>query len=201
MSLFDRLGNLTDAFDGMDEEYYEPGMDDDPLFEEVDNQQNRQTRGRRKKGKKNKTNRRSVFESEADDEDLTRPEPAPAASVAQSTRSRGAGSPFSRREPKVVNLHSGNGANQEFVIFRPNRFEDGATIVDHMRLNRIVLVNEEFMANDEARRITDFLSGAAYALSGILLRVGSLKAVVFTPNGVGLVSEQMDELENSIVQF
>ena len=60
---------------------------------------------------------------------------------------------------------------------------------------RIVLINEEMMTTDEARRITDFLAGAAFALDGKLLRVGSLKAVVFTPHGVALLSDQMDELE------
>ena len=197
MSFFDRIGRLTDAYDGMDDEYYEPGLDDEPLFEEVGEQPSRPARQKKTKPK-TKPARRSVF-SDSDGYDEPESDPVPVASAPSKPRS--AGSPFSRRDSKVVDFKSGTGSSREFVIFRPTRFEEGVSIVDHMKCGRIVLVNEESMTNDEARRITDSLSGAAYALSGNLLRVGSLKAVVFTPHGVALLSDQMDELESSVLQF
>ena len=49
MSIFDRLGKLTDAYDGMDDDYYEPGMDDEPLFEEVEDESRRPARPKKKK--------------------------------------------------------------------------------------------------------------------------------------------------------
>jgi FtsZ-interacting cell division protein YlmF len=78
---------------------------------------------------------------------------------------------------------------------------EGVEIIDHMMYGRIVLVNEERLSPELSRRMTDSLSGAAYALGGKLLRVGSLKAVVFTPHGVALLNDQLDELESSILKF
>lgn len=194
MSFFDVFGKLTDAYSDMDldEDYYEPGMEDEPLFEPVEDEP-RPARKPRAEKKPKKARRASVF---AEEDDFDDPEPvAPAPQPRQSNRFS------SRRDQKVVDFRTGTGAAREFVIFQPLRFENGTEIVDHMKSGRIVLVNEELMTSDEARRITDSLSGAAYALGGKLLRVGSLRAVVFTPHGVALLSDQMDELESSVVRF
>ena len=193
MSFFDRFGKLTDAYDDMDEDFYEPGMDDEPLFEPVEERPARPARQRARK-EKPKARRTSVFAAEDDyDEDEAM---APAAQP-KSTGS----SFFGSRRDKVVDFKTGTGSSREFVIFQPIRFEDGTEIADHMKFGRIVLINEEMMTTDEARRITDFLAGAAFALDGKLLRVGSLKAVVFTPHGVALLSDQMDELESNVMRF
>ena len=193
MSIFDRFGKLTDAYDDMDEDYYEPGMDDEPLFEPVEERPARPARQRARK-EKPKARRTSVFaaEDDYDDDDAMAPAAPP-----KSTGS----SFFGSRRDKVVDFKNSTGSTREFVIFQPIRFEDGTEIADHMKFGRIVLINEEMMTTDEARRITDFLAGAAYALDGKLLRVGSLKAVVFTPHGVALLSDQMDELESNVLKF
>ena len=194
MSFFDRFGKLTDAYGDMDEDYYEPGMDDEPLFETVEEQPARPVRQRARREKQSKPRRQSVFSAEDDyDEDEAIAPAAPPKSSGSSF--------FGSRRDKVVDFKTGTGSSREFVIFQPIRFEDGTEIADHMKYGRIVLINEEMMTTDEARRITDFLSGAAYALDGKLLRVGSLKAVVFTPHGVALLSDQMDELESSVLKF
>ena len=196
MSFFDRFGKLTDAYGDMDEDYYEPGMDDEPLFEPVEEERPARPvrqRARREK-QQSKPRRQSVFSAEDDyDEDEAIAPAAPPKSTG--------GSFFGSRRDKVVDFKNSTGSTREFVIFQPIRFEDGTEIADHMKFGRIVLINEEMMTTDEARRITDFLAGAAYALDGKLLRVGSLKAVVFTPHGVALLSDQMDELESNVLTF
>ena len=193
MSIFDVFGKLTDAYSDMEEDYYEPGMDDEPLFEAVEDEPKPARRPRAEK-KPKKQRRPSVFAE--DDDDFDEPEP-----IAPAAQPRPASRFGSRRDQKVVDFKTGAGGPREFVIFQPLRFENGTEIVDHMKSGRIVLVNEELMTSDEARRITDSLSGAAYALGGKLLRVGSLRAVVFTPHGVALLSDQMDELESSVLRF
>ena len=192
MSWFDKFGKLTDAYSDLDDDYYEPGMDDEPLFETVEDEPRNPRPARREKPNKEKRRRASIFSDEEDDDEPEAVTPAPTA------KPRGFGG---RRDQKVVDFKTSTGASREFVMFQPLRFESGTEIVDHMRCGRIVLVNEELMTTEEARRITDSLSGAAYALDGKLLRVGSLKAVVFTPHGVALLSDQMDELETSVLQF
>ena len=72
MSFFDRFGKLTDAYGDMDEDYYEPGMDDEPLFEPVEEERPARPvrqRARREK-QQSKPRRQSVFSAEDDyDED------------------------------------------------------------------------------------------------------------------------------------
>ena len=194
MSFFDRFGKLTDAYDDMDEDFYEPGMDDEPLFEPVEERPARPVRQRARKEKQPKARRTSVFAAEDDYEEEEAMAPAP------SSKPTG-NSFFGSKRDKVVDFKNSTGSSREFVIFQPIRFEDGTEIADHMKFGRIVLINEEMMTTDEARRITDFLAGAAFALDGKLLRVGSLKAVVFTPHGVALLSDQMDELESNVMKF
>ena len=194
MSFFDRFGKLTDAYDDMDEDFYEPGMDDEPLFEPVEERPARPVRQRARKEKQPKARRTSVFAAEDDYEEEEAMAPAPSSKPTGSSF-------FGSRRDKVVDFKNSTGSSREFVIFQPIRFEDGTEIADHMKFGRIVLINEEMMTTDEARRITDFLAGAAFALDGKLLRVGSLKAVVFTPHGVGLLSDQMDELESNVLKF
>ena len=194
MSFFDRFGKLTDAYGDMDEDYYEPGMADEPLFEPVEEQPAPRARQRARKEKPKSARRTSVFAAEDDyDEDDAMTTSTPPKSTGSSF--------FGSRRDKVVDLKNSTGSTREFVIFQPIRFEDGTEIADHMKFGRIVLINEEMMTTDEARRITDFLAGAAFALDGKLLRVGSLKAVVFTPHGVALLSDQMDELESNVMRF
>lgn len=196
MSFLDKLGLFTDAYGDVDEdEYYDPGLNDEPVFETVKNDSYSEPEPapvKPKKKKKERPARRSVF---ADDTEEIESEPIP--EPPRATRTRGS----SRRgSGQVVDLKTGT-SGREFVIFLPTTFEEGVEIIDHMMYGRIVLVNEERLSPELSRRMTDSLSGAAYALGGKLLRVGSLKAVVFTPHGVALLNDQLDELESSVLKF
>ena len=196
MSFLDKLGLFTDAYGDVDEdEYYDPGLNDDPVFETVKNDSYSEPEPapvKPKKKKKERPARRSVF---ADDTEEIESEPIPEPPRATRTRSSGR-----RGSGQVVDLKTGT-SGREFVIFLPTTFEEGVEIIDHMMYGRIVLVNEERLSPELSRRMTDSLSGAAYALGGKLLRVGSLKAVVFTPHGVALLNDQLDELESSVLKF
>lgn len=197
MSFLDKLGLFTDAYSDVDEdEYYDPGLNDDPVFETVKNDSYSEPEPapvKPKKKKKERPARRSVFSDDTEAiESEPIPEPPRAARTSRSSNRRGSG--------QVVDLKTGT-SGREFVIFLPTTFEEGVEIIDHMMYGRIVLVNEERLSPELSRRMTDSLSGAAYALGGKLLRVGSLKAVVFTPHGVALLNDQLDELESSVLKF
>ena len=66
MSFFDRFGKLTDAYDDMDEDFYEPGMDDEPLFEPVEEEPAPPARQGPRKEKPKSARRTSVFAAEDD---------------------------------------------------------------------------------------------------------------------------------------
>lgn len=81
----------------------------------------------------------------------------------------------------------------EVVLTKPERFDDASSIADHLNANRIVMLNLETTPRETARRLIDFLGGAAYARDGLLKRVAA-NIYLITPYNV----EYMDELEDTI---
>jgi cell division inhibitor SepF len=62
---------------------------------------------------------------------------------------------------------------------------------------RIVLMSLDGVNRDIARRILDFMAGAAYASEGKIARISSTTFVI-TPKNVDMMgSDMMDELESS----
>ena len=104
---------------------------------------------------------------------------------------------FGRRsETKIVNI--GSAPNQaQVVIMKTDRFDNVSEIAEHLRNRRAVVVNMESTNKDVARRVVDFLSGCAFALDGKIKKIAVLTYLV-TPHNVDIVSELMDDLENSI---
>lgn len=64
-----------------------------------------------------------------------------------------------RRQP------TDNSSAMRMVLVRPEIFSDVAPIADHLKQGKTVVLNLENAEAPAARRIVDFLSGAAYALS------------------------------------
>ncbi|MBQ5746756.1 MAG: cell division protein SepF [Clostridia bacterium] len=57
------------------------------------------------------------------------------------------------------------GSAMRMVLVRPEIFSDVAPIADHLKQGKTVVLNLENAEAPAARRIVDFLSGSAYALS------------------------------------
>lgn len=102
------------------------------------------------------------------------------------------------REPKLSPEKTA--ASQKPVLAKPNAYDDAAEIVPLLREKRTVLVGIENVDRDTARRILDFLSGAAYALDGSLQRF-SEKAYIITFSEIDLIGGPADTIENNGVYF
>ena len=89
---------------------------------------------------------------------------------------------------------------QQVVLVKPERFEEAAEIADHLRNKHTVVLNLEAADKVTARRLVDFLSGAAYVQEGNLKRVSS-DTFLITPDSVGLTGGLADEIENSGFTF
>lgn len=81
----------------------------------------------------------------------------------------------------------------EVVLTNPERFDEASAIADHLNANRIIVLNLEATPRETARRLIDFLGGAAYARDGLLKRVAT-NIYLITPYNV----DYMDELEETI---
>lgn len=69
--------------------------------------------------------------------------------------------------------NGGDTAAMKVVIVRPEMFDDVAAIADHLVGGKTVVLNLETANKDMSRRIVDFMSGAAYALSCKLKKVAN----------------------------
>ncbi len=79
--------------------------------------------------------------------------------------------PIQRRSNDRRN--SSSGTAMKVVIVRPEVFDEVAGIADQLMQGKTVVLNLETCNKDVTRRIVDFMSGAAYALSCKLKRIAN----------------------------
>ena len=101
---------------------------------------------------------------------------------------------FRDKKSKVVSIHAT--AKLKVVLSKPDRFcEDIKNAADELLKMHTVVLNLESVIKEDARRILDFLSGAAYAQGGKIKKV-STETYVITPCNVELEGDDvLEELE------
>ena len=103
-----------------------------------------------------------------------------------------------RGHGKVVNIHATT--QLAVVLVKPERYEDAASIADHLNAKKTVVLNLEQTSKDVSRRLIDFLCGVAYANNGQMKRVAN-DTYIITPYNVDIMGDLLDELENNGVIF
>ena len=83
-----------------------------------------------------------------------------------------------------------NGGAMKVVIVRPEMFDEVAGIADHLVQGKTVVLNLETANKDIARRIVDFMCGAAYALSCKLKKVAN-NTFIIVPEHTDIAGELM----------
>ena len=73
------------------------------------------------------------------------------------------------------------------VVIEPKAFDECPKLVDSLKKRKPVIINLEFIENDTARKIFDFLSGATYALNGNVQKIAQ-NIFVFLPENVDVQS-------------
>ena len=99
---------------------------------------------------------------------------------------------------KVVNINTTT--QLQVVLVKPEKFQDASAIADHLRDKRTVVLNLESANKDVARRMVDFLSGAAYAQEVKIKKV-AVATYIITPYNVDIIGDLIDELENNGMYF
>ncbi len=95
---------------------------------------------------------------------------------------------FFNRKSKVVPISGG----PQVKISRPRSFDESVKIVDDLKSGSMVIFDVKPLDTEEARRIVDFVAGAAYGLDGTLKRVsGGIFVVV--PVDVYVTEEELRE--------
>lgn len=133
------------------------------------------------------------YSSAAASPKTTRPSAAaPSAAVTARERSTPA---HSTHNPKVVNINTIH--QLKVVVMRPECFNDASEIADHLRDKRAVVLNLENTEKSVARRVLDFISGAAYVQEGKVKRIAA-STYIITPYNVDIIGDSaiLTELEN-----
>ena len=74
------------------------------------------------------------------------------------------------------------------VIVRPEMFDEVKNIADHLKQGKTVVLNLETANRDVTRRIVDFMSGAAYALSCKLKKIAN-NTFMIVPESTDIAGE------------
>ncbi len=93
-----------------------------------------------------------------------------------------------QNEAKVLNHPSMNRGGNEVVVVEPRSFDDAATIVQHLKDRKIVMLNLHLLDKEQSQRTIDFVCGASQALNGSPKKVGDL-VFVFAPSNVTLSAD------------
>ncbi|RQD73110.1 MAG: cell division protein SepF [Candidatus Syntrophonatronum acetioxidans] len=89
----------------------------------------------------------------------------------------------SSRRGKVVSLHTSK--NLRVMVTEPTDYDEAQSIAENLKNKFPVVVNLEQADLDTAKRIIDFVSGAAFAINGNFQKVSS-NIFIFTPPNVDI---------------
>jgi len=89
----------------------------------------------------------------------------------------------------VLSLHSQR--QVRVVVAETKCFDDVKGIADNLKSRRPVIINLEQADAELAKRVVDFISGAAYALNGSFQKVGHGIFLV-VPDNIDIASEMKD---------
>lgn len=91
-----------------------------------------------------------------------------------------------REKGAVISMHAQR--QVRVVVSEPRTFDETRSITDNLKNRRPVIVNLEHAETELAQRVVDFVSGAAYALSGSMQKVGN-GIFLFVPNNMDISNE------------
>ncbi|MEG0872877.1 MAG: cell division protein SepF [Clostridia bacterium] len=83
--------------------------------------------------------------------------------------------PYSTKniQTKVIPMNTAI-SSSKMVISQPTCYEDVEAIGDYLKNKKSVIINLENVGKEDARRILDFLSGAAFMIEGTIQKVSNL---------------------------
>lgn len=98
--------------------------------------------------------------------------------------------PAKKTSSKVVPINPGSSSRVR--IMKPTEFSDSRTISDEIKSGRLVIFNVSELDPTEARRVVDFVSGAAYGINGNMKRVSG-GIFVAAPRNIDITGENLKE--------
>ena len=104
----------------------------------------------------------------------------------------------SSRNSNVIDINAK--VKMSVVVVSPQTIDAACEVTRELRNNKTVIVNLEGLEKEMAQRITDFLSGACYALKGSLNPVSG-RIYIIGPYDVDVTGEFKEELAASVIKL
>ncbi|WP_277677822.1 cell division protein SepF [Gracilibacillus dipsosauri] len=101
-----------------------------------------------------------------------------------------------RSKKNVVSLKSVQ-PSAKMVLCEPRSYDEVQDIAEHVVNRRSVVINLQRVDTGQARQIIDFMSGAVYAVSGQIKKLGS-QTFLCTPENIeitGSITEIMEDVD------
>ncbi len=109
---------------------------------------------------------------------------------------KGAKSQKAPRFPGTDRRMNFGGKESKVLLFSPKNVDEAGELVNYLRSGVTVVLTLEAVDNDTGRRLLDFMSGIAYALSGKITPV-SAKTFFVTPQNVDILGAAQEQPESS----
>ena len=100
-----------------------------------------------------------------------------------------------KRRNRVVD-NMGGAQDVKLVVYRPHSYNDSQNIIDNLISNKPIIVNLDDLENDVAQRVLDFMSGAAYAQGGSVMKV-SRGIFLLAPNNVDVLGNLEEDMRTN----
>lgn len=97
-----------------------------------------------------------------------------------------------KKKGTVLSLHAQR--QLRVVVVEPKTFDEVQGIANNLKERRPVIVNLERADSELAKRIVDFASGATYALSGSMQKIGN-GIFLFVPDNIGISGDIKEEIQ------
>ncbi len=85
-----------------------------------------------------------------------------------------------------------SGSGNKMILLEPRAYSESQQIADYLKRRNTVVVNLKRVTPEQAKRIVDFLSGALYAISGDMQKLGG-GIFLCTPNNVDVEGKISDD--------
>ncbi len=90
-----------------------------------------------------------------------------------------------------------SGSAIELKVVKPESYKNASQIADHLLNGRTVVLNLENTNKETARRLIDFLTGAAYAIGGDIKKVSNNTYVITPGDSVAVSGDKLQSEEKA----
>lgn len=87
-----------------------------------------------------------------------------------------------------------NGTNK-MILLEPRAYSEATQIADYLKKRNTVVLNLKRVTKEQAKRITDFVSGAIYAINGSMQKIGS-GTFLCAPRNIDVEGKISDDKED-----